>query len=94
MLQNAYTLRSSSHRLLARTHRPPKCSGNLPDGRRGRAAQATRRVERINTEQLVNQAAGDAQHRGAAVVALRVELEGLLLRVVVPLPALATDVAC
>mmetsp|Transcript_17929 Transcript_17929/g.40349 ORF Transcript_17929/g.40349 Transcript_17929/m.40349 type:complete len:266 (-) Transcript_17929:63-860(-) len=81
----------------ARTRWPPpwspKCSAvNLPDGRRGRAAHATRGVERIDAKQLVNQAASDAQHRRAAVVALGVELERLLGGVVIALPARATDV--
>ena len=65
----------------------------LAEDRRGRGAvHAAGRVERVNAEQLVDQAAGDAHHRRAAVVALSVELEGLDLRVGVALPRLATDV--
>eukprot|EP00316_Scyphosphaera_apsteinii_P019362 CAMPEP_0119315814 /NCGR_PEP_ID=MMETSP1333-20130426/37271_1 /TAXON_ID=418940 /ORGANISM="Scyphosphaera apsteinii, Strain RCC1455" /LENGTH=51 /DNA_ID=CAMNT_0007321281 /DNA_START=310 /DNA_END=462 /DNA_ORIENTATION=+ len=42
---------------------------------RGSAPQATGRVERVHAEQLMNEAAGDAQHGGAAVLALGIELE-------------------
>ncbi len=65
----------------------------LEDGRRGAAREAAGRVERVGAEELVEEAAGDAEHRRAAVLALRVELEGLGLRVVVAHPADAGDVA-
>merc|ERR1719271_1129540 len=66
---------------------------SLEDRRRGSAAHAAGRVERINAEQLVNEAAGDAEHRRAAVLALGVELEGLRLGVVVAHPRGAANVA-
>merc|ERR1711988_1852345 len=65
---------------------------DLEDRGRGSAAHAAGRVERVDAEELVDEAAGDAQHRRAAVLALRVELEGLGLGVVVAHPRLATDV--
>eukprot|EP00964_Phaeocystis_antarctica_P155596 scaffold124836_cov52-Phaeocystis_antarctica.AAC.2 len=43
---------------------------NLEDGGGRGAAQATGGVERVNAEQLVDEAAGDAEHGGAAVLAL------------------------
>ena len=42
----------------------------LEDGRGGSAAHAAGRVERVDAEELVEQAAGDAEHGGAAVLAL------------------------
>eukprot|EP00327_Prymnesium_parvum_P025208 CAMPEP_0113254022 /NCGR_PEP_ID=MMETSP0008_2-20120614/13485_1 /TAXON_ID=97485 /ORGANISM="Prymnesium parvum" /LENGTH=57 /DNA_ID=CAMNT_0000102223 /DNA_START=145 /DNA_END=314 /DNA_ORIENTATION=+ /assembly_acc=CAM_ASM_000153 len=49
----------------------------LEDGGGSGAAKAAGRVERIDAEQLVDEAAGDAHHRRAAVLALGVQLEGL-----------------
>merc|ERR1719199_1508080 len=57
----------------------PQSLASLEDGRRGGAAHAAGRVERVDAEELVDDAAGDAEHRRAAVLALRVELEGLRL---------------
>jgi len=65
----------------------------LEDGGGGGAAQAAGRVERIDAHHLVEEAAGDTQHRGAAVLALGVQLEGLDGGVVVAHPRLAADVA-
>merc|ERR1719409_1267505 len=65
----------------------------LADGGRGAAGQAAGRVERVNAEELVDEAAGDAKHRRAAVLALGVELEGLGLGVVVAHPRDARNVA-
>mmetsp|Transcript_17558 Transcript_17558/g.35695 ORF Transcript_17558/g.35695 Transcript_17558/m.35695 type:complete len:241 (+) Transcript_17558:254-976(+) len=65
----------------------------LEDGRGGGAAHAAGRVERVNAEQLVDEAAGDAQHGRTAVLALGVQLEGLDLGVVVPHPRVEGDVA-
>eukprot|EP00327_Prymnesium_parvum_P011661 CAMPEP_0184375422 /NCGR_PEP_ID=MMETSP0007-20130409/82_1 /TAXON_ID=97485 /ORGANISM="Prymnesium parvum, Strain Texoma1" /LENGTH=84 /DNA_ID=CAMNT_0026718505 /DNA_START=289 /DNA_END=539 /DNA_ORIENTATION=- len=65
----------------------------LEDGGGSGAAKAASRVERINAEQLVDEAAGDAHHGGAAVLALGVELEGLDLRVVVAHPRVEGNVA-
>merc|ERR1719454_2588896 len=65
----------------------------LEDGGRGAAGEAAGRVERVDAEELVEQAAGDAEHGRAAVLALRVELEGLDLGVVVAHPRDAGDVA-
>merc|ERR1719271_1847136 len=64
----------------------------LEDGRRGGAAHAAGRVERVDAEELVGEAARDAKHGRAAVLALGVELEGLRLGVVVAHPRGATDV--
>merc|ERR1719432_100465 len=66
---------------------------NLEDGGRRGAAKAAGRVERVHAEELVDEAAGDAEHGGAAVLALSVELEGLDLGVVVAHPRDARDVA-
>merc|ERR1719515_650032 len=66
---------------------------SLEDGRGRGARHAAGRVERVDAEELVEQAAGDAEHRRAAVLALSVELEGLGLRVVVAHPANVGDVA-
>merc|ERR1719337_60803 len=64
------------------------------EDRRGRgAAHAAGRVERVDAEELVEEAAGDAEHRRAAVLALGVELEGLGLGVVVAHPRDGRDVA-
>mmetsp|Transcript_74787 Transcript_74787/g.200476 ORF Transcript_74787/g.200476 Transcript_74787/m.200476 type:complete len:241 (-) Transcript_74787:4-726(-) len=65
----------------------------LEDGGGSGAAKAASRVERINAEQLVDEAAGDAHHRRAAVLALGVQLEGLDLGVVVAHPRVERDVA-
>merc|ERR1719198_2937535 len=62
------------------------CYAGLEDGGRRAAGEAAGRVERVDAEELVDQAAGDAEHGGAAVLALGVELEGLDLGVVVPHP--------
>merc|ERR1719284_1701178 len=70
-----------------------QCASSLEDGRRSRAAQAARRVERVDAEELVDQAAGDAEHGRAAVLALGVQLERLRLRVVVAHPRDVGDVA-
>ena len=48
---------------------------NYDNWRRRSAAQAARRVERIDAEELVDQAARDAKHSRAAVLALDVQLE-------------------
>merc|ERR1719379_1401728 len=66
---------------------------SLEDGRGRIAAHAAGRVERINAEELVDEAAGDAEHGGAAVLALSVELEGLDLRVIVAHPRVEGNVA-
>merc|ERR1719231_1900274 len=85
-------------RLLARdaidTNNPQKhlAVRRLEDGRRGSAVHAAGRVERVDAEELVDEAAGDAEHRRAAALALDVELEGLGLRVVVAHPRLAANV--
>jgi hypothetical protein len=71
----------------------PRSANLAEDGGRGGAAEAAGRVERIDAEELVDQAAGDTEHRRAAVVALGVELEGLHLRIIVTDPALTADVA-
>merc|ERR1719237_1853187 len=65
----------------------------LEDGGGGSAAEAAGRVERIDAEELVDEAAGDAEHGGTAVLALSVELEGLDLRVIVAHPRVEGDVA-
>merc|ERR1719261_1039805 len=49
-------------------------------------------VQRVDAEELVQEAAGDAHHGRAAVLALRVQLEGLGLGVVVAHPRDARDV--
>merc|ERR1712226_891746 len=67
--------------------------GCLEDGRGRGAAEAASRVQRIHAEELVDEAAGDAEHGGAAVLALGVELEGLPMRVVIAHPRDARDVA-
>merc|ERR1740138_969265 len=67
--------------------------GHLKNGGWGSAAQAAGRVEGVDAEELVDQAAGHAKHRRTAVVALGVELEGPLLGVGVALPLGAADVA-
>merc|ERR1740129_931860 len=64
----------------------------VDDRLRRRAIEATGRVERINAEQLVDQAAGDAKHGRTAVLALNVQLVGLLALLVVAHPRRATDV--
>merc|ERR1711924_70800 len=64
------------------------------EDRGGRSAvEAAGGVERVDAEELVDEAAGDAKHGRAAVLALRVQLEGLGLGVVVAHPADAGDVA-
>merc|ERR1719237_1038268 len=65
----------------------------LEDGGGGSAAEAAGRVERIDAEELVDEAAGDSEHGGTAVLALSVELEGLDLRVIVAHPRVEGDVA-
>mmetsp|Transcript_1966 Transcript_1966/g.3430 ORF Transcript_1966/g.3430 Transcript_1966/m.3430 type:complete len:237 (-) Transcript_1966:31-741(-) len=65
----------------------------LEDGGGGGAAEAAGGVERIDAEELVHQAAGDAHHGGAAVLALGVQLEGLDLGVVVAHPRVEGNVA-
>ena len=62
------------------------------DRRRRSAAQPAGRVERVHTEELVDQAARDAKHGRAAVLALDVELERADLRVIVAHPAVERDV--
>ena len=62
------------------------------DRRRCGTGQAAGRVERVDAEELVDEAAGDTKHSRAAVVALRVELEGPFLGVRVALPSGAADV--
>merc|ERR1719261_416570 len=69
------------------------CALRSEDRGRRRAVEAARRVERVDAKELVEEAAGDAEHRGAAVLALGVELEGLDLGVRVAHPRLAADVA-
>merc|ERR1719203_2716880 len=68
------------------------CGPSLEDRRRGSAAEAAGRVECVNAKKLVDQAAGDAHHRSAAVLALSVELEGLHLWVVIAHPRVEGDV--
>merc|ERR1719515_261135 len=70
----------------------PAANARLEDGRGGAVAEAAGRVEGVDADDLVQEAAGDAEHGGAAVLALGVELEGLDLRVVVAHPRLAADV--
>mmetsp|Transcript_34007 Transcript_34007/g.76995 ORF Transcript_34007/g.76995 Transcript_34007/m.76995 type:complete len:233 (+) Transcript_34007:283-981(+) len=65
---------------------------SLEDGGGGSAAEAAGRVERIDAKELVDEAAGDAHHGRAAVLALGVQLEGLGLGVVVAHPRDASDV--
>ena len=77
---------------LVKTRRLRAANNLTEDSRGGGAVHAAGRVERVDTEQLVDQAAGDAKHGRAAVVALHVELEGLRGLVVVAGPRLATDV--
>merc|ERR1719183_2686336 len=62
------------------------CGRCLQDGRRSSAAHAAGWVQGIDAEELVQQAAGDAQHGSAAVLALSVQLEGLGLGVIVTHP--------
>merc|ERR1719313_2636904 len=50
----------------------PANSQSSDDRRRRRAAQAAGRVERVDAEELVDQAARDAKHRRTAVLALGV----------------------
>merc|ERR1719446_1598907 len=70
------------------------CSiANLEDGGGRSAAEAAGGVERVDAEELVDEAAGDAHHGGAAVLALDVELEGLGLLVVVTPPRVTANVA-
>jgi len=61
-------------------------NARLDDGRGRGAAHAAGRVERIDAEELVDEAAGDAKHGRAAVLALGVQLELLDLGVDVPHP--------
>ena len=63
------------------------------DRRRCGTGQAAGRVERVDAEELVDEAARDAQHSRAAVLALGVELEGPDLGVVVAHPRVERDVA-
>jgi len=64
------------------------------DDRVGRsAAPAASWVERIDAEELVDEAAGDAHHGRAAVLALNVELVALDLWVVIAHPAGGANVA-
>ena len=62
------------------------------DRRRRSAAQPAGRVERVNAEELVDEAARDAQHSRATILTLHVQLEGPDLRVVVAHPAVERDV--
>merc|ERR1719359_2782491 len=69
----------------------PHCGAHLTsaseDGRRsGPRCEATRRVESVHAEELVQDNARDAQHRRAAVLTLDVQLERPRLRVVVAHP--------
>merc|ERR1719326_937902 len=83
-----------SQRAAAESPLPPRASArSLEDGGRRAAGEAAGRVECVHAEELVEQAAGDAEHGGAAVLALGVELEGLDLGVVVAHPRDAGDVA-
>merc|ERR1712216_970117 len=66
---------------------------HLQDGRRSSTAHAAGWVESIDAQELVCQAAGDAEHCSAAVLALDVQLEELGLRVIVPNPADVGNVA-
>merc|ERR1719174_978709 len=65
----------------------------LEDGGRSTAGHAAGWVERVDAEQLVDEAAGDAKHGGAPVLALSIELERLRLLVVVAHPRDGSDVA-
>merc|ERR1719163_2675969 len=71
---------------------PRSLGTRLEDGGGGSAAKAAGRVERVDAEELVDEAAGDAEHGSAAVLALSVELEGLGLGVVVAHPRDGGDV--
>ena len=48
----------------------------LEDRRGGTAVEAAGRVERVDAEELVDEAARDAKHRRTAILSLGVELEG------------------
>jgi len=63
------------------------------EGRRRIAAEAARRVERVDAKELVHEAASDSHHGGAAVLALDVELVRLDLGVIVADPAISANVA-
>ena len=63
--------------------RAPLDSESSDDRRGSSAAQAAGRVERIDAEELVDQAARDAKHGRAAILTLRVELERANFRIVV-----------
>merc|ERR1719316_2093355 len=76
-----------------RISRAHNLRARLEDGGRGAAVEAARGVERVRAQALVEDAARDAKHGRAAVLALGVQLEGLNLGVVVAPPALAADVA-
>merc|ERR1712087_501782 len=65
----------------------------LEDSGWGSASEAAGRVEGVNAEELVDEAAGDAKHGGTAVLALSIELEGLGLRVIIAHPAVAANVS-
>merc|ERR1719224_169829 len=71
---------------------PPNAKSSDNRWRRS-AAQAAGWVERVDAEELVDQAARDAKHRRTAVLALGVELEGPDLGVVVAHPGVERDVA-
>merc|ERR1740117_2027519 len=64
----------------------------VDDWLRRRAIVAADRVECIDTKELVNQAAGDAQHGSTAVLALDVQLVRFLALIIVPDPRGAANV--
>merc|ERR1719484_280757 len=73
--------------LIASPRSRTPCTSGLEDGRRsGPRRKATRRVEPVHAQELVQDDARDAKHRRAAVLALDVQLERLRLRVVVAPP--------
>merc|ERR1719356_1158954 len=89
VLCEAYSKAEPHRRRAQRTAR-----AHLEDGGRGSATEAAGRVERVDAKQLVDEAAGDAEHGSTAVLALSIELERLGLRVVVAHPqAIKGDVA-
>jgi len=57
-------------------YKAAKILARLEDGRGGSAAHATRRVEGVDAEELVDEAAGDAEHHDLQPARGRVGLEG------------------
>merc|ERR1712007_337353 len=67
-------------------------SPRLEDFRWSGTAQTAGRIERIHTKKLMDQAASDAKHGGAAILALNVELEGLGGWIVITHPRFPTNI--